>query len=187
MIKITIPAIEAEWDELIEEFVTVPGGTYKLEHSLLSISKWESKWHVPFLDAEKTYEQTLHYIWCMCLDEDVPYENFRYIPASEIERVNAYIKDPYSATTFNEDLLKKMGGRSGPINSERVTSELVYYWMYASQIPTTCETWHFNRLMNLLRIFEIKSEKPKKMSKAELARRNRELNAARRKKHHSKG
>lgn len=187
MLKLEIPAAEDEWNEETEEFVSRRGYTFNVEHSLISISKWESKWHVPFLSTQKTYEQTIDYIRCMTLTPGIPDEVYLQLPDSEVDRVNAYIGDPYSATTFNEDVLKENEGKGAFRQDSTVTSELIYYWMFGQQIPKECEQWHINRLINLLRIFEIKSRKPKKMSRAEIMARNAALNKQRRAKYHTKG
>jgi len=172
------------WDSKKEEFVTVPGNKavdLNLEHSLISISKWEGKWHVPFISKDPhTEEQTLHYIKCMTINQNVPDSVYENLSAENIREISDYIHDPMSATkTYSEGKEK---------SREVVTSELIYYWMTALQIPfDPCEKWHLNRLLQLIGIANDKQQPPKKMSKEEIMRRNRELNAARRKKLNSKG
>lgn len=181
MLKITIPAVEL-WDEARQEFISSKEQTLQLEHSLVSISKWESKWNKPFLSkVEKTYEETLDYVKCMTLTQNVDPEVYNFLTVDNIEAINKYIEAPMTATTFPPD-------RHSKGNSEVVTSELIYYWMIALQIPfDKCEKWHLNRLLTLIRVCNIKNSPPKKMSKSEIMRRNAELNAARRKQLNSKG
>ena len=180
MLQIKIPGVDG-WDERTEQFVTLPDTTIVLEHSLISISKWESKWHVPFLGKdEKTPEQINDYIKCMTITPNVRDEVYNYIPKDQVDRIMEYINDPMTATTIHE--------RGGTRRSrEIVTSELIYYWMVALQIPFECQKWHINRLMMLIQICEIKNQPDKKMSKRSAMQQNAALNAARRQKAHSRG
>lgn len=170
MLKITVPAIEG-FDEAKQEFVSIEGVTLELEHSLLSLSQWESKWKRPFLsDGPKTPEEINDYIRCMSLNElrsDV--ENVFTIEV--YNKVNDYIGDTMTATTINE--------RGGKTNRETITSEIVYYWMVALNIPFECERWHFHRLLTLVRVCNIKNSPPKKMNRRETLAQQRDLNAAR--------
>lgn len=161
------------FDEETETFETVNNVTLHLEHSLISLSKWESKHEKPFLSAEnKTAEEIIDYVKCMIVGElesdDVIYK----LSEKNLKQINEYIESPQSATTFGAMPDKKVKG-------ETITSELVYYWLVAFNIPFECETWHLNRLFSLIRICNIKNSPGKKMSKHEIANRNRELNAAR--------
>ena len=179
MLEIVIPSIEL-WNEEKQEFDTVKGTTLKLEHSLVSLSKWESKWCKPFLSKEdKTQEETLDYIKCMTLTQNVDPNIYQYISNENINKIIAYINEPMTATTFREE--KKGGSR------EIITAELIYYWMIALTIPFECQKWHLNRLLTLIRVCNIKNQPPKKMSKREIMSRNASLNAARRKQLNSKG
>lgn len=181
MLLITIPA-EEQWDESKEEFV-VSGKeqTLQLEHSLVSLSKWESKWCKPFLSKEKmTEEETMDYIKFMTLTQNVDPEVYTRLTDKHIERIKNYISAPMTATTFSGDDASK-GGR------EIVTAELIYYWMIALNIPFECQKWHLNRLLTLVRVCNIKNSPPKRRSKKELASRNTALNAARRKKLNTRG
>lgn len=179
MLKIEIPESDL-WDEKTETFVKIKHTILQLEHSLVSISKWESKWHIPFLGKkEMTPEMTLDYIKCMTLTQNVNPIVYNFIPESELKKVNDYISDPMTATTFNDKNSKK--------NREIITSEVFYYMMFANQIPKECEKWHLNRLITLLHVFSIKNEPPKKMSKKETAKSYAALNAKRRAAMHSKG
>jgi hypothetical protein len=172
MLKITIPAGEL-WDEVREEFVYKEEQKLQLEHSLVSLSKWESKWCKPFLSKkEKTLEETIDYIRCMTLTQNVKPEVYYRLTNENLEAVNKYIQAPMTATWFNE---QKNARRS----SEQVTSELIYYWMIALNIPFECQKWHLNRLLTLIRVCNIKNQPPKKRSKREIMSRNAALNAAR--------
>ena len=180
MLTITIPPGEV-FDERTQKFIPVKGTTLQLEHSLVSLSKWESKWHKPFLDKNttKTNEETLDYIRCMTMTQNVDPNVYYILSRSNIEKINKYIDDPMTATHFNEENLKKMTlGQTK--NNEVITSELVYYWMIAAQIPFECQKWHLNRLITLIRICGIKNQPPKKMSKTDLVNKYRNVNAARR-------
>ena len=184
MLEIIIPAQEF-YNETINEFF-VPdclkdGIKLRLEHSLVSISKWESHWKKPFLTKEqKTGEEVIDYVKCMTLTQNVNPEVYKYLTVDNIKQVNSYIDDPMSATTFKETYTKN-------VNSEQPTSELIYYWMVALEIPMECQKWHLNRLLNLIRICNIKNSPQKKMSKGEILARNKELNAIRRAKYNTKG
>lgn len=180
MLVITIPATEM-FDENKQEFFTLEEQKLQLEHSLVSLSKWESKWCKAFLTKnEKTIEETLDYIRCMTITQNVDPSVYSRLTRSNIEEINNYIAAPMTATTFNEN-----GQKSN--NREIVTSELIYYWMIALNIPMECQKWHLNRLLTLIRVCNIKNTPPKKMSKRDIASRNASLNAARRKKLNTKG
>jgi hypothetical protein len=181
MLLITIPLKSEEWDEEKEEFVSSPGVTLQLEHSLVSISKWESKWNKAFLaNNNKTAEETLDYIKCMTVTPNVDPIVYEFLTQSNIKAVNEYIAAPMTATYFNED--KKARG-----SKEVVTSELIYYWMVALQIPFECQYWHLNRLLTLVKVCNIKNSPPKKMSKRDIMSRNARLNAARKQQLNTKG
>ena len=179
MLQVVIPSTEL-YDENKEEFVQVKGQVLQLEHSLVSISKWEAKWKKAFLSKEsKTNEEIIDYVRCMTLTQNVNPIVYTVIPRSVFEQIFAYIDDPMSATVINEISVTGAPKRK----SETVTSELIYYWMVALQIPFECQKWHLNRLMTLIRICEIKNTPPdkrKKMSRSEILSRNQELNKARR-------
>lgn len=181
MLQIAVPLTYEGWDEEKQEFVEPKVQFLQLEHSLVSISKWESKWCKSFLSrSDLTIEETIDYIKCMTLNKNVDPEVYDHITMSNIEEVKAYIVAPMTATYFYEDKNKKP-------NRETITSELVYYWMIALNIPVEFEKWHLNRLLTLIQVCNIKNQPEKRMSKSELASRNRALNAARRQKLNSKG
>lgn len=177
---ITIPGKEM-YDEQTEEFVYTKPTTLTLEHSLLSISKWEAKWHKPYLSREeKTREELVDYIRCMSLSSNVDPIIYRTLNRAVIDKIVEYIKDPMTATTISSSNKKP--------SREIVTSELIYYWMTALNIPfEPCQKWHLNRLLMLIEVASIKSQPPKKMPKSEVMRRNSALNAARRAKHGTRG
>lgn len=175
MLQITVPETRF-FNEQTSEFFTVPEKTIQLEHSLVSISKWESKWKKPFLDSqEKTKEETLDYVRCMTLTQNVDTEVYYRLSKENMEEISAYINDPMSATWFTED---KQSGR-GPHKKEIITSELIYYWMVALTIPFECQKWHLNRLLTLVRICNIKNQPEKKMSKRATMSKNKALNEMR--------
>ena len=186
MLQIKIPATDPVecWDEIKQEFVLIPGSkeqTLQLEHSLVSLSKWESKWCKVFLtDKEKTSEEILDYIKCMTLTQNVKPEVYNRLTQENIDRINKYISDPRSATYFSDN-------RIGKSSRESITSELIYYWMIALNIPFECQKWHLNRLLTLIRVCNIKNQPPKKMSRREIMSRNAALNAARRKQLNTRG
>lgn len=175
MLKITIPAIEL-YDEATNRIYTnSKPQTLALEHSLVSISKWESKWHKPFLtDEKKTTEEAIDYVRCMTLTQNVDPGVYKFLTAENFRDVNKYIEDPMTASWVTEP-------SSGKHSSETITSELIYYWMIALNIPVEFQKWHLNRLLMLIKVCNAKNTPPKKMSKGEILRRNRSLNAARRK------
>lgn len=180
MLQIIIPTTEL-FDEQTNEFVVVKGQKLQLEHSLVSISKWESKWNKVFLDKQpKTVEETIDYIKCMTLTPNVSPLVYKCVTNANIQEINKYIEAPMTATYFSEN-------QKGRGSREKVTSELIYYWMIALQIPFECQKWHLNRLLTLIRICNIKNAPPKKMSKRQIMSRNAALNAARRKQYNSTG
>jgi hypothetical protein len=180
MLQIVIPATEL-WDEGKQEFVYTKEQTLQLEHSLVSVAKWESKWHKPFLSKnEKTEEETLDYIRCMTLTQNVNPEVYSRLSQENFKQINAYIENPMTATSFSED-------RTGKTNREVITAEIIYHWMIALNIPPDYHKWHLNRLLTLIRVCNIKNQPPKKMSKRDALSRNAALNAARRKQYNTKG
>lgn len=182
MLTINIPITPEGWDEAKQEFVEPKTQTLQLEHSLVSLSKWESKWHKPFYSKKgMTDEETLDYIKCMTLTKNVKSEVYDHITRENVNDVMAYIGDPMTATTFSKD-------DKSPNNRETITSELIYYWMIASNIPfDPCQKWHLNRLITLIRVCGIKNTPPKKRSRRDIMSHNAALNASRRKQMNSKG
>lgn len=179
MLTITIPAVEL-FDEQTQTFLNTKEQTLQLEHSLVSLSKWEAKWCKAFLSRdEKTFEETIDYIKCMTVTQNVDSNVYNRMTRSNIEDINKYIEAPMTATTFSEN--------NQTPNREIITSELIYYWMISLGIPMKCEKWHLNRLLTLIRVCNVKNAPAKKMSKSETANRYKSLNAARRSKLNSKG
>ena len=186
MLKLTIPAKPAQpdvefYDEVKEEFVVIPGKpatkeyTLQLEHSLVSLSKWEAKWCKSFLNnKEMTPEESIDYIRCMTITQNVPPEVYNNVTNENIQEVSSYIAAPMTATTINNNVNGKAGSR------EIVTSELIYYWMISLNIPLECQKWHLNRLLTLIQVCNVKNAPPKKMSKRQIMSRNAALNASRR-------
>lgn len=173
MLELKLPDVEL-FNEETEEFVYVKGRTITLEHSLVSLSKWEAKWQKPFLRKEGlTPEETLDYIRCMTIEKNVDPMLYKTMPADALKKVKDYIDSPMTATWFSDD-------KKGSPSRETITSELVYYWMITSNIPFECQKWHLNRLLTLIKICSIKNQPPKKMSKKDIMSRNRALNEARR-------
>lgn len=180
MLVIDIPETEY-FDENTNEFVTVKAQSIHLEHSLISVSKWESKWKKPFLtDEVKTSDELLDYVTCMAIG---PFDTrvLSALTPKHIESINDYINDSMTATWFREETKKTVNKK------QVITSEVIYYDMIALQIPFECQKWHLNRLLTLIRVCQEKNKPPKKMSKSELMRRNRSLNAARRSAYNTSG
>ena len=186
MLHITVPAREF-FDDVRQEFVEVKEQTLVMEHSLISISKWEAKWKKPyFLDDKehpKTNEEVLDYLRCMTVTPTkVDPRVYDCLTQENLQEITDYINDPMTATTITHN--------QQAINPRKqiITSELIYYWMIAQNIPTEYEKWHINRLLTLIQVCSIKNDpNPKKMNRNAIARQNRALNAARRAKYHTKG
>lgn len=167
------------------EFFTIKDTTLKLEHSLISLKRWEQKWHKPFLtDDEKTMEELIDYIRCMTINtvEDTVYLAIEAKP-SYMEKVIEYIQNPMTATWFRDD--KLIGAQTNP--TEIVTNEIIYYWMVSFNIPPEYQKWHLNALLTLIKVISVKNQKPKKMTPAEASAQRRALNAKRRAELNSKG
>ena len=183
MLQITVPGTEL-FDENTSTFIQTSDTQLKLEHSLLSISKWESRWCKPFLVSDKkkclTNAEFLDYIRCMTLNNNVSKDVYNALTPENIQDITKYINHPMTATTVQNMPASSNGRR------EIITSELIYYWMIAYQIPFECEKWHINRLITLIKVCNAKNN-PKKMSKREVLNQNRALNTARRKALHTKG
>lgn len=181
MLKVTVPETEL-FDESKNEFISIKEHKLTLEHSLVSLSKWEAKWKKPFLATKdsKTIPETIDYIRCMTITQNVDDNVYRCLSDDILSLVKDYISDEMTATTFS-DLHKKTGKK------EVITSELIYYWMVALNVPFECQKWHLNRLLVLVNICNIKNQPPKKMRKNELLQRNAGINAARKKALNSRG
>ena len=183
MLTIQIDAGEF-YDEATEEFINTKPCTLNLEHSLISISKWEALHKKPFFSAaSKSEEETVSYIRCMTINKNVPDDVYTTLPRSVKAQLAEYIQDAATATTFSEGNQMQVARR----NNEVVTSELIYYWMVVSGIPIECQTWHINRLLALIRIFSIKNSKQKKRPLRDIMAENRALNEQRKAEFGSKG
>lgn len=181
MLQIKIPLTQEGWDEEKQEFVEPEYYTLELEHSLVSLSKWESRWCKSFLSKrEKTHEETIDYIKCMTLTENVPEEVYMRMTRGNVEEISRYIEAPMTATRVPEQ-------PKSSASKDTVTSELIYYWMISLQIPVQFESWHLNRLLALIQVCNFKNQPPKKMSRRDIMSRNQSLNAARRKQFNTKG
>lgn len=179
MLNLTIPAIEL-YDEIKEEFISSKDYTIRLEHSLVSLSKWESKWGKAFLSKdEKTREETIDYVKCMTITQNVDDYVYNLLSDNNLKQVTDYIESDMTATTFPN--------QKRTINREIITAEIIYYWMIALNIPFECQKWHLNRLLTLVNVCDIKNTPPKKMNRREVINRNTALNEARRKQLGSKG
>lgn len=180
MLQVNIPSMEL-WDETTNTFICVEGKTLQLEHSLISISKWEAKWNKAFLSKkEKTREETLDYIRCMTLTKNVDESIYNHIPNRIIEQVNEYISAPMTASCIAEV-------KNGPVSKEALTSELIYYWMISFNIPFECQKWHLNRLLTLIKVCNAKTQTPKKRNPRDIMKDYSAINAARRRKYNTRG
>ena len=181
MLQLVVQLTPEGWDEEKEEFVQAKEQILQLEHSLISLSKWESKWCKPFLSkVEKTDEEVLDYIKCMTLTPNVKPYVYDKLSRDHMEQINKYIEAPMTATFINED-------GNGKSNRETVTSELIYYWMISLQIPFECQKWHLNRLLSLIKVINFKNTPPKKRSRRDIMKQNAALNASRRQRLNSRG
>ena len=169
------------WDEEKEQFIPAKEHKLQLEHSLISISKWESKFKKVFLSSkEKTAEETLYYIKCMTLTQNVSDKVYEKLSLDNIKSINEYIDDPMTATFFSDKQIKKNG-------REIITSEIIYYWMISLNIPFECQKWNLNRLLTLIKVCSLKNQSDKKVSSREVMNRNALLNAKRKQQFNSKG
>lgn len=179
MLEIIIEAKEF-YNQQQNKFVTTQPCTLTLEHSLISLAKWESKWHIPYLsDVEKTAEQELDYIRCMIIG-NVPNEDIlKALSVDNVLTIKEYIDNPMTATTFS-----KKGGKT---EKKAITAEVIYARMFTHNIPMECQKWHLTRLFTLLRVCDLDNAPKQKMTKRETSAYYAEQNAARRAKYNSRG
>ena len=185
MFKIVIPDKDDIFDEKNEEFITIKGAELQLEHSLISLRKWESKWHKPFMgNNDKNYEEIIDYIKCMTLNKNVDPLVYMFIPEDKILSILNYINDPMTATQFTNTT-----GAPGMAKNryEVITAEIIYYWMIKLNVPVEFEKWHLNQLLTLIKVISLKEGPKKKMSKQDERAQRVALNKARRAKYNSKG
>lgn len=170
------------YDERTGEFCMTKDTTLNLEHSLIAISKWESKWHKPFLSSEaKTNDELIDYIRCMTISQNVDPKVYYGLSMDDMKTIESYMGDEMTATKFN-DRSKRSGSRS-----QVITSELIYSWMVSLQIPFECEKWHINRLLTLIRVCNIENSPKKRMKNKDVLKQNSQLNEARRRAMHTTG
>ena len=181
MLRIKVPISPEGWDEEKQEFVEPEVQILNLEHSLVSIHKWESKWNRSFLASkEMTEEETIHYIECMTLSDDIDSKIYTKLTKENIDEIHDYIYAPMTATKIPKT-------KTGKNSKETVTAELIYFWMLESGIPFECQYWHLNQLLTLIEVCGVKRTPAKKMSKSEIMRQNAAINAANRARFNSKG
>lgn len=180
MLQLKIPDIEL-YDELNNRFITRKGTVLTMEHSLLSLAKWESKWHIPFLtENDLTVDQTIDYYRCMTITKNVNPDVYKNITNDISKEINKYIDDPMTATWFNNV-------SNNQTDKTVITAEIIYYQMISLGIPFECEKWHLNRLLTLIRVVSLKNSPPKKMSRDEIMAQQVRLNEERKAKLNTKG
>lgn len=180
MLTLHVPANEL-WDRSNAEFISIKEQTLKLEHSLVSLSKWESKWKKSFLfSKDKTPEEIVDYIKCMTLTQNVDPNVYLCLTTSDINRISDYINDSMTATTIIDDPTEKKSRKV-------ITAEVIYSWMVAQHIPFECQKWHLNRLLMLIRVCGENTKQPKKRKSKDILAQNAALNAARRKQFNTRG
>lgn len=186
MLQITIPGQEF-YDEATDQFINTKDTVLTLEHSLVSLSKWESKWCKAFLGADsRSNEETIDYVRCMTVTPNIDPNVYYCLTQENLKEVSNYIQNPHTASNiYDVDIGNSKEGKAKA--KDTITSELIYYWMIALQIPFECQKWHLNRLLTLIEVCNIENAPAKKMSKRDIMRQNGALNAARRAKHHSHG
>jgi len=180
MYLVIVPPSEL-YDEITEEFINVKGEQFQIEHSLVSLSKWESKWKKPFISKEpKTREETMDYIRCMTVTRNIDDSVYARIPGNILDEIGAYINATMTATWFSEE-------PNAPKSREIITAEIIYHWMIAFNIPIEFQKWHLDRLLTLIKVCSIKNQPPKKRGKQEMLAQRRALNQSRRAAFNSKG
>lgn len=183
MLGITVPAVEL-FDERTSKFISIKEETLLLEHSLASLSKWESLHEKPFLGKEeKSNEETLSYIKCMTISPVNDLDVYKRLSAGNHKDVGDYIDLKMTATWFNESAESKPKGGTGEV----VTAEIIYYWMVSLNVPLECQHWHLNRLLTLVKVINLKNAPPKKMGRRDAAAQRKALNEQNRAKMGTRG
>lgn len=181
MLTIVIPSNE-KWNEITEEFIYSKGQTIQLEHSLVSISKWEAKWRKSFLSSkDKTNDETLDYIRCMTITQNVSPEIYFHLTRENLKDIEDYIESPMTATIFRGMPITQN------VSPEIITSEIIYYWMITLNIPFECQKWHINRLLTLIKVCDIKNQPPQKRSTRDIMIENTRINEERKRLLNTKG
>ena len=181
MLTIVIPSNE-KWNEITEEFIYSKSQTIQLEHSLVSISKWEAKWKKPFLSSkDKTNDETLDYIRCMTITQNVSPEIYFHLTKENLKDIEDYIESSMTATIFSRDNNSNKG------STEIITSEIIYYWMITLNIPFECQKWHIKRLLTLIKVCDIKNQTPQKQSTRDIMIENTRINEERKRRLNTKG
>jgi len=179
MLNVIIPAVEL-YDESRDMFINLKERPLQLEHSLVSLSKWESIWNKPFLTkTEKTQEEILSYVQCMTITQNIDPDVYKFITNDVAKQINDYIDKTMTATIFSET--------EKTINREVITAEVIYYWMITLNIPFECQKWHLDRLLTLINVCNIKNQPKKKMKKRDILDRNRRINEQRKQAMNTKG
>ena len=182
MLKLVVSG-KRQWNEEKEEFIPeTKDQTLQLEHSLISVFKWEGIYHKPFLSTEKDLEMIRTYAKCMTIN-NVPDDIYSRLTAEHINQIAEYIEDDQTATWFSDN---KKGHTKGKLNGEIITAEIVYYWMISYEIPVEFQKWHLNRLLTLIRVISIKND-PKANKSKMTPEQRRALNKARQAKYHTRG
>ena len=185
MLEIIVPKTEELWDPVHEIFLSTKETKLTLEHSLVSLKKWEAKWKVPFLNnRQMTEDQLRDYVKCMTITQNVDPLVYYALSQDNLSEIVKYMEDPMTATVINEKNVPRGKGGTG---QKVITAEMIYYWMTALNIPFECQKWHLNQLMTLIKVASIEQQPPKQMSKRDIMAQNKSLNAARRARMHSKG
>lgn len=180
MLEIYVPGNEF-WDSSKEIFIKTKPQKICLEHSLVSIYKWEDKYERSFLNSsEMSYEEILYYVKCMTITQNVDDNLYYSLTEDNWKEIIDYIEKPHTATKINHN-------KNAPKNREIITSEIIYYWMISLGIPLDCQKWNFNKLMTLIEVCSIKNQPKKKMSNRDIYKSNSAINKARREARRSKG
>jgi len=180
MLAITVPELES-YDEASSRLIKSESYTFQLEHSLASLSKWESEFERPFLtDGPKTPEETIAYVKCMTLTDGVPESIYTRLSSENYVQINNHINAKMTATWFND---RPQPGRG----REVITSEVIYYWLTSYNIPFECDQWHLNRLLALVKVANAKNAPKKKMGRRDMLAQRDQINAARKAQAQSKG